>query len=263
MSALPRYARSWPGRFDFRVPDGAGNFEYPDWDDPDLKVEFIDAGGTVRATALVGGELALVQGDDYDASANPDGGKYVAAEGIDLAGFALGVAEARIYARVGDVDVEPYPTPVAAFEVVEDAGEGPLYSSVSMVRQEAPGQWPDTVTDAMVTLAIADASRAIDAYLGAYYDTPFPDAGDSPPAPAPIENVCRKLAAHQCLVWMGRLNEANDQRLRDGAMSMLMFLAPSRGKTPVMRLDGYKPPLAVYQGGISRSDDYAAGELGR
>ena len=45
MSVLRKYLQGDKGRFYFRISDGLGNYLKPDWDDPDLKVEFFDAGG--------------------------------------------------------------------------------------------------------------------------------------------------------------------------------------------------------------------------
>jgi hypothetical protein len=255
MNTLPKYMKGDNGRFDFRVPDGLGHWVYPDWDDPGLKVEFYDADNNLKATATVGGDLALTQGDDYDENNNPDGGKFVAVEGIDLADFALGVAEAWVYAKVSSVQVMPYPTVIAAFEVVASAAEGPLYTTVDRVKAEIPGSWPESVTDEMVMLAVADASRKIDAFLRTCYDTPFPDINDDPETPAVLETICRKLAAYQCLLWMGRVNAAGECNLKQIAMSELMRLAPSQGKTPMVRLPGYRGPVAAYRGDIARSDD--------
>jgi hypothetical protein len=256
MNTLPRYMKSATGRFDFRVPDGLGHWVFPDWDDPDLKVEFRDADGTLRATAVVGGELPLSQGNDYDESANPDGGPFVAVENIELADFALGTAEAWVYARAGDAAIEPYPSILAAFEVVEGAGQGPLYTSVDRVRADAPGAWPESVTDDMITQAISDASRKIDAFLRTCYATPFPDVADEPATPAIIETICRKLALHQCFIWMGRANAGGEEDALQGeAMSELMYLVPALGRSPLVRLPGYTGPVSVYRGDLGRSDD--------
>ncbi len=255
MNTLPRYAQGATARFDFRVPDGIGHWVYPDWDDVDLKVEFHDSGNTLRATATVAGEPALTQGDDHDENNHPDGGAYVMIEGLDLADFALGVTEARVYAKVDDVEVLPYPSVVAAFEVVAGVGEGPLYSTVERVQTEVPGAWPDSITEEMITLAIHDAGRMIDAFLQTCYQTPFADVADVPATPASIENICRKLAAHQCMEWMGRVNAADEKNLGTKAMALLLELAPTDGKTPTVRLEGYQAPLATYRGDLTRSDD--------
>ena len=76
MNTLPKYMKGDNGRFDFRVPDGLGHWVYPDWDDPNLKVEFYDSASALRATATVGGDPALTQGNDYDENDNPDGGNF-------------------------------------------------------------------------------------------------------------------------------------------------------------------------------------------
>jgi len=255
MNTLPKYKKNYTGRFDFRVPDGLGHWVEPNWDDPGLKVEFYDADSTLRATATVGGEPALTSGDDYDAEANPEGGKFVAVEAIDLADFALGIAEAHVWAKVSGVEVSPYPTILAAFEVVADSAEGPLYTLVDRVRAEVPGTWPAAITDEMVTLAIADASRKIDAFLNTCYVTPFSDASAEPPTPPVVETICRKLAAYQGLEWMGRVNAAADENLKERALALLLRLIPSEGKAPLVRLSGYQGPVAVYRGSLSRDDD--------
>jgi hypothetical protein len=257
MNTLPRYPKTGTGRFDFRVPDGFGRFVWPDWDDPALKVELYDADNILRVIAQVNGAPALTPGDDYEAQYHPEGGKFVAVEAIALSGFSLGVAEARVYAKVDGVEVFPYPTALSAFEVIEDTGAGPLYSTVARVRAEVPGTWPEAVTDAMVTLAIADASRRIDAFLAGCYCTPFPDAAAEPSTPPVLENICRNLAAYQCLTWMGRVNDVAEQDLHERAQSLLMRLIPADGRAPLIRLAGYDGPVAVYAGRLAPCDEEA------
>ncbi len=254
MNALPSYMKGDLARFDFRVPDGLGNFTYPDWDDPDLKVEFYDSDSVLQFTATTSSSPALVQYDDYDQGQNPDGGPFVSVDGIDLGCFSLGIAEAKVYAKVGGMEVFPYPSIISAFEVIAQFAQGPLYTSASRVREQIPGEWPQEVTDEMVTQAIADAGRKMDAFLQSCYDTPFPDVNDDPPTPAVLETICRKLAAHQCLQWMGRVNAASEENLKQRALAELMRLAPAEGKAPVVRLTGYKGPVASYQGELKRSD---------
>lgn len=261
MSTIPRYFQGGTGRFDFRVPDGMGNWVYPDWDDPQLKVEFYDSGDTLRFTATVSSSPPLVKYDDYDQGNNLEGGPFVAVDGIDLSAFALGLCEALVYARFSGVQVLPYPTILAAFEVMADVAPGPLYTSVDKVKSQIPGQWPEEVTDDMVTMAIADASRKADAYLGVCYETPFPDLGDDPATPSELESICRKLAAYQCLEWMGRVNASAEEQLMQKGLAQLSRLAPEGGRTPTVRLPGYRGPLAAYQGELGRSDDQVEGDL--
>ena len=254
MNTLMKYPRGGAARFDFRVPDGLGHFVYPDWTDAELKAQVYDANGELRLTATVGSTPPLTQGNDYDEQLCPEGGPFVAIEGIELSSFALGVAEAWVYAKVGGVEVLPYPTMLTAFEVVEDGPEGPLYTLVEKVKQEVPGSWPEDVTEEMVRQAIADMSRQIDGYLGECYDVPFPDIGGSPATPPTIEMICRKLAAKKCEEWMGRINAAEKLDLKENALSELMLLVPVEGKPPAVRLPGYSGPLALYQGDLRRSD---------
>jgi hypothetical protein len=264
MNSLPRYARSGRGRFDFRVPDGLGHFILPDWDDPELKVEFYDRDGVLRLTATVASLPGLGQGNDYDAEYCPDGGPFVAVEGIELAAFALGLAEAWVYARAEGSAVEPCPSVLEAFEVVADEAGGPFYTAVARVREEVPGDWPAAIDDARVARAIADASRKMDAFLASCYDVPFAEFGASPSTPAALETICRKLAARQCLEWMGRAGSALESSLSERAMSELMWLVPSEGKSPQVRLPGWRGPVAVYCGRLDRGDavagDAGAGE---
>lgn len=244
MVTLPVYPRSGLGRFDFRVPDGLGNFVLPDWDDPDLRVEFYDADGALRFTATVDSSPALAAGDDYDPVGCPEGGVFVAVERIPLGDFAAGAAEARVYAKVESMPVLPWPTTLACFEVMDDEAEGPFYTTVARVRQEVPGEWPASVTEAMVRRAIGAAGRRIDAALTGQYDTPFADIDDVPPTPPVIESICRRLAAAQCLVWLGRAEVAPEPDATDE----LAALAGSDGRTPAMRLPGWNGPAALYQG---------------
>lgn len=255
MNTLPRYQRGEQGRFDFRVPDGLGRFVFPDWDDPQLKVEFRDAEGELRFAATTTSQPPLLPADDYDAEKRPQGGPFVTVEGIALGEFALGTAEAWVWAKVEGVPVLPYPTVLSAFEVVAGAGEGPLYTTVERVREEVPGLWPEAVTEEMITRAIADAGRQIDASLSAVYETPFPDIAAEPATPPLIESLCRRLAAHQCLLWMGRLNAAGELGLKDRVSADLAALMPGPAGPPAVRLSGYTGPLAVYQGVLGRDDD--------
>ncbi len=261
MSSIIRYAKSDPARFDFRVPDGLGDWVYPDWDDPDLCVEFYDSENTLRFTATTGSEPALVQGDDYDGDHNPEGGKFIEVSDLDVSEFALGVAEAHVYAKVSGIEVSPCPTVVTAFQVVADAPAGPCYTAVSAVKEEIPGTWPESITDEMVTRAIASASRRVDAYLFTAYQVPFPDWSDEPQTPALIELICRKLTAYQCLKWMGRANAADQAGIENKALEELERLAPKGNGAPQVRLEGYHGPLPCYQGtlrhgGSSREDSF-------
>ncbi len=244
-------------RFDFRAPDGLGNFVYPDWDDPGLKVELRDSGGTLRLTADISSTPPLEKGDDYDDTHKPDGGYFVAVENIDTSEFSLGTVQAWVYAKVDGAKILPCPTIMTAFEVITAAAAGPLYTAVENVKKEVPGKWPETITDEMTIRAIADSSRKIDAFLRTCYDTPFPDISDNPSPPAPVEMICRKLAAYQCLEWMGMVNAAFEESLNQRALSDLMRLVPSDRKTPMVRLDGYKGPVAAYQGTLHRTDNNA------
>lgn len=260
MNTLPQYRKGDPARFDFRVPDGLGHFVWPDPDDPELKVEFYDADGTLRFMATLNSSPALTEGDDYDETLNPEGGKFMAVEGMDLSAFALGAAEAWVYAKVDQVSVRPYPSVLAAFEVLAGTAAGPLYTTAELVREEVPGSWPEAITDEKILLAIADASRQIDAALATCYATPFPDIGDEPATPALLETICRKLAAIQCQKWMGRLNAADEQELNLAARAELENLIPGEEGAPRLRLPEYFGPVAVYQGEIFRGDEQNADE---
>ena len=254
MITLPAFPRSGLGRFDFRVPDGLGNFVLPDWEDPDLRVEFRDRTGVLRFTATVASDPALVAADDYNLVTCPEGGPFVAVDGVVLADFADGTAEARVYARVGEAPVLPWPTVLPCFTVVDDEAEGPFYSSVARVRQEIPGDWPAAVTDAMVRRAIADAGRRIDAFLAEHYDTPFADIDAAPSTPPPIEAVCRRLAAEQCLVWLGRAEAAPDATPDERVAGLLAALTSVDGRPPRARLPGWRGPVGLYQGNLERGD---------
>jgi len=260
MITLPSYMKSDKARFDFRVPDGLGHFVHPDWDDPELKVEFKDASGVLRFTATVSSSPALVQENDYDAETNPQGGPYVMVDGVDLSEFALGTAEAWVYATYGGVEISPRPTILAAFTVAAQGAQGPLYTTVDRVRGQVPGQWPAEVTDEMVTRAIADAGRKIDAALSSCYQTPFPDISDQPATPELIESIARRLAASQCMAWMGRLNSASQAEPGKSAQQDLEALMPSRQEPPRLRLEGYRGPLGLYRGDI-RPEDREAGDV--
>ncbi len=246
--ALPKYQQNESGRFDFRVPDGLGNYVYLDWDDPDLKVEFRDSGDTLRLTATTSSTPALSKGSD-------DLGNYHYVEGIDLSTFALGNVEARIYGEVNAAQVEPYPTIMVAFEVISSLGQEPLYTSADRVKDELPDDLPDELTDNHITRYIADQSRRIDAYLGTCYPVPFPGIGDSPATPELIEQVCRKFTLHECLLFLARDNRVTEESpFAKEALSNLEKMIPLNGKAPLIRLDGYYGPAPVYSSEIARQD---------
>jgi|GEM_PF-1209023 len=253
MSSLISYAKPGPARFDFRVPDGLGNYVWPDWDDTDLRVKFYDSEDTLRFTATVESTPSLEKGDDFHEDHNPGGGKFVEVSGIDLSSYAPGIVEAYVYARVGGTPVCPWPTIISAFRVSADAAPGPCYAQVDHVKEEVPGSWPDSITDEMVQRAIASASRRTDAYLGSTYQVPFADIADDPPPPAMIERLCRKLAAYQCLEWMGRANAADREGLTSTALKELEALVHNNGKAPLLRLEGHQGPAPCYQGSLQRS----------
>ena len=185
----------------------------------------------------------------------PEGGAFVAVNGIVLADFAVGTAEARVYARVDAVQVQPWPTLLPCFTVVDDDAQGPFYATVARVRQEVPGAWPASVTDAMVLRAIADAGRLIDACLAEQYDTPFADISAAPSTPPLIETVCRRLAAEQCLVWLGRAEGSpSGSPPAARAAEELAALMSADGRPPAVRFPGWRGPVGLYQGAIERGD---------
>jgi hypothetical protein len=253
--ALPQYQQNEPGRFDFRVPDNFGNYLYPDWSDPELKVEFRDSGGALRFTATVASSPALTQGQDSQ-------GDYVSVEGLDLTPFALGNVEARTYAQVAGAQVQPYPSLLLAFEVIPAQGAEPLYTTTERVQAELPGDLPAELSTAVIAGFIADQSRRIDAFLRTCYQVPFPGLGDNPPTPALIERICRRLAAADCLLFLGRtVREKEPPVLEAEALKDLDALLPNNRTAPKLRLPGYLGPVPVYQGELTRGDDSAGDVL--
>lgn len=261
MNTLPVYGKGDKARFDFRVPDGMGRWVLPDWDDPGLKVEFHDADDELRFIAAVASDPPLVAGDDHHESLNPQGGPFVAVEGLDLADYALGVVEARVYARVSGIEVHPWPSILAAFEVIAGVAAGPLYCGVEAVKLEAPGSWPEAVSEEMIVRAVAEASREVDAALMTSYHTPFADCREEPPTPPLISMIARKLAAYQCMVWMGRVNATIEENLRVRPRGELARLVSFEGRAPLDRLSGWRGPVEVYRGDLARSDDRAEEEV--
>lgn len=247
--SLPQYQPGEPGRFDFRVPDNLGNYLYPDWDDPALKVEFRDSFGALRFTATTGSSPALAQGQDTE-------GYYVTVEGMDLTSFALGNVEASIYCQVNGEEVQPYPTVLVAFEVIAAVSAEPLYTTTERVREELPGDLPAELSTTVVAGFIADQSRRIDAYLRTCYAVPFPGIGDSPPTPALIERICRRLAAADCLRFLGRsAREGQPAAWDTEALAELESLVPRDRQAPRLRLPGCLGPAPVYQGDLIRGDE--------
>ena len=241
--ALPRYSLQDKARFDFRIYDGMGNYILPDWDDADLKIEFYDADSQLRFTATT-------QTSPSINSAQDELGDFIYVEGIDLADFALGTCSAYVYCKVSGAKVFPYPTIVEAFEVVEDTGSEPVYTTISKVRAELPSELPAELTDQIIAQYIYDASRRIDAFLYQHYSTPFASIEQSPSTPAVIERICRKLAVNDCLIYLGTLNQMElKPALEESALSELERLR--RGE---IRLSGYQRALSVYQGELCSED---------
>ena len=253
--ALPQYQQNETGRFDFRVPDNLGDYLYPDWDDPALKVEFRDSAGALRFTADPGSSPALSQGVD-------PGGKYVFVEGLDLTGFALGQVEARVYCRVAGDQVMPYPTLLAAFAVIQAQGAEPLYTTTSRVQDELPGDLPAELSPAVIAGFISDQSRRIDAFLGTCYQVPFPGIGEIPPTPALIERICRRLAAADCLRFLGRAGrEPGPAAPAAEALEELAALIPAGRGAPRLRLPGYSGPAPAYSGELCRGEEFVGDVL--
>ena len=131
----------------------------------------------------------------------------------------------------------------------------PLYTTIERVQAELPGDLPDELSEEVIAGFIEDQSRRIDAFLRTCYQVPFPDIGDSSPTPALIERICRRLAAADCLCFLGRaLRENEPPALAAEAMQDLQALLPGDRLAPRLRLPGYAGPAPVYQGELSRSD---------
>lgn len=243
MSILCKYVQGDKARFDFRICDGLGNYVEPDWDDPDLRVEFYDSAHNLKFTATRSSSPPLALAEDGK-------GKFLYAEGIDLGDFALGVCSANISCTVLGAGVLPYPTVMEAFLVVTGTGAEPEYTTVTQVRNELPLAIPGQLTDSLVEQFIYDASRRIDAALYDYYSVPFPGIEQNPRTPALIERLARKLAVAECLVFLGMLNQTElKSTIEEQALSELLRI--QKGE---LCLPGHNPPLAVYQGGIYQEE---------
>jgi len=243
MSGLCKYVQGDKARFDFRIADGLGNFVEPDWDDPGLKVEFCDGEGTLRFEASKTSSPPLTPASD-------NLGPFLDVEGIELGDFSLGVASAKIYAKVSGVAVLPEPTIMEAFEVVAGTGLEPVYTTISQVRNELPLDVPAQLTDAAIAQYVYDASRRIDAMLYGYYPVPFPGIEQNPRTPALIERLARKLTIADCLVFLGILNQTELKTpIEEQALSELERLRKGE-----LRLPGNNPPLSVYQGEIFQDE---------
>ena len=237
MSALARYSAQDKARFDFRIYDGMGEYITPDWDDPDLKVEFYDANNELKFTASASSNPALGTAED-------ELGAFIYVEGIDLSDFASGVCTAHIYCKVSGAKVFPYPTVIEAFEVVAGVGTEPVYTTISKVKQELPAELPSELTDEIISQYIYDASRRIDAFLNGYYAVPFADINKNPSTPALIERLCRKLAINDCLIFLGTINQIDVKP----ALEEWVIKELERLRKGEIRLSGYQAYLSVYQG---------------
>jgi hypothetical protein len=243
MSVLCKYGRCDKARFDFRISDGLGDFVEPDWDDPNLKVEFYDSSQTLRFTATASSTPPLAGSEDQS-------GKFLFVDGIELENFATGVCTAKIYCKVSGAQLIPCPTVMDAFQVVSGTGALPCYTTVSQVRNELPSNTPEQMADMVVEQYIYDASRRIDAFLNGLYSVPFPGMGQAPETPAVIERTARKLAVADCLAFLGMLNQIELKSvIEDQALAELARLRKGE-----LCLDGFNPPVAVYQGGIFQEE---------
>lgn len=243
MSVIPNYSQGSQARFDFRISNGLGSFCEPDWDDPDLRVEFFDSAGGLKFSATKTSNPPLEKADDRE-------GIFLFIEGISLQNFSPGVADAHIYCRLNGEEVLPYPTIMEAFQVILGSGSEPVYSSAEKVRAELPAELPAELTDGVIEQYIYDASRRIDAVAISSYKVPFPGIEENPGTPALIERLCRKLAVIDCLIFLGTLNEMNiNLPLEERVMRELMEL--KRGE---LRIAGYEASLSFYQGSIYQEE---------
>jgi hypothetical protein len=239
MSVICKYIQGDKARFDFRIYNGLGGYLEPDWNDPNLKVEFYDGSQTLKFTATTSSTPALAASEDA-------AGKFLFVDGMDLEDFALGLCTAKIYCAVSGAQVLPCPAIVEAFLVMSGTGSEPGYTTVSLVRNELPSDTPDQMTDTVVGQFIYDASRRIDAFLYDYYSVPFPGMEQSPKTPAVIERIARKLSVADCLVFLGMVNQAELK----STIEEQALLELSRLRKGELSLPGHNPPVAVYQGGI-------------
>jgi len=244
MSALPKYRQGDPARFDFRISNGLGSFLEPDWDDPDLRVEFYDSQGVLRFTAAKTSDPAL-------ASASDSQGVYLYVEGIHLENFSVGICDAHLYCQVNNDQVLPYPTVIEAFQVILDTGSEPVYTTAAKVKNELPAELPGQLTDQILEQYIYDASRKIDAVLAGLYSIPFPGIEQNPKTPALIERLCRKLAVSDSLIFLGTLNQMElKPLLEERAMTEL-----DRLRKGELMIAGYQPTLSVYQGRLLQEEE--------
>jgi phage gp36-like protein len=243
MSVLPKYQQGGQARFSFRIANGLGSFCEPDWEEPDLRVEFYDGAGGLKFTATKTNSPALAAAGDAQ-------GAFLYVEGIELSDFSLGICDAHIYGKVNGEQVFPYPTVLEAFEVIAGTGAEPVYSITEKVKAELPSELPSQLTDSIIAQYLHDASRRIDAALAESYPTPFPGIEQDPATPAMIERLCRKLAIADCLIFMGTANEMEIKPLlEERAMAELERLRKGE-----LALPHYEAPLSVYQGAIYREE---------
>ena len=117
MPTVPQYTTEDEGYFDFLVHDLGGQEVWPDWQEagmnPHPKVELVDSTGAVKIILTSADGGGLVKNEDAN---HP----YVYAEGLDLSDFALGQVIARVYASVNEVNLDPYPAEIHAFDIVAD-----------------------------------------------------------------------------------------------------------------------------------------------
>lgn len=237
MNLLPKYLSSDTGQFDFRIYDGLGSYLEPDWEDPALKVEFYDSSGALKFSATKNSQPPLTSAQDAQ-------GVFLLVAGIKLESFASGVVFARIYCKVNNTEVVPYPTIMPAFQVISGLGSEPVYTLVEKVKAELPREIPSQLTDQIVEQFIYDASRRIDAFLLGFYPVPFPGIEQSPQTPAVIERLCRKLALADCLFFLGTANQIELQIPSEEKIIAEL----NRLRKGEVQLPGFEPASSVYQG---------------
>ncbi len=226
--SVPCYQQGYTAFFDYWIDEG---LNFPDWDES-CYVEFRDSEDQLKFTATSISTPALIKAVDGN------GNKFVYVQGIDLSDFALGNVEAGVYAKVEGVNIEPHPTLIpAAFTVVPAIGQAPLYTTVDRVIDELPGSLPESLSTEKLTRYIYDAARYIDAHLASVYSVPFAGIGDATPTPALIERICRKLAAHDCLSFIGMIGDQSPGLWHyKQAMGLLKTLCGDSGRLPAVQV---------------------------
>ena len=174
--AIRKYYTTDLATIDGEIRDDDGNLAAPDWD-ASLYFEVYDDDDVLQDTFTTSSDPVITA---------PEAGAVQVA-GIDISGYAVGVAYYKLYADIGGENVQPYPYKEFCFEILDVPSVG--YSATGDVRKKLYDVEPEEIGVAKIALAIRDAYNLINAKLNGVYTVPF-----SSPYPGEIVRISDGIA---------------------------------------------------------------------